>query len=116
VTRREVEEALGGGFSDLDDPDAGDKTLGLRTFCTGIQAWTDALGRPAHLYDARAQQTVGKALNQINELAKPRQQRVGSVRVRYYPRVGHENFDGLWTELPGDHETVAQQEKKLFSS
>ena len=76
----------------------------------------DALGRPAYLYDARAQQTVGKALNQIKELAKPRQQRVGSVRVRYYPRVGHENFEGLWTELPGDHETVAQQEKKLFSS
>jgi hypothetical protein len=37
VTRSEVEEELGGGFADLDSAHAGDKTLGLRTFCTAMQ-------------------------------------------------------------------------------
>jgi hypothetical protein len=113
VTRREVEEALGGGFSDLDDPDLGDTTPGLRTFCTAMQAWTEALGRPAYLYDQRAQHMVGKALSQIKELGKSKQKRVGGIRVRYYYRVGHAE-DGPWTELPEGHETFAQQEKKAL--
>jgi hypothetical protein len=113
VTRRDVEEDLGGGFADLDGPDAEDTTPGLRTVCTGIQAWKDALGRPEYLYDHRAQLMVGKALSQIEELSKPKQRRVGGVRVRYRHRVGHGN-DGPWTELPEGHETFAQQEGKAL--
>jgi hypothetical protein len=78
-----------------------------------MQAWTDALGRPAYLYDPRAQALVGKALSQIGELGKSKQRRVGGVHVRYYYRVGHE-ADGPWTELPEGHETFAQQEKKAL--
>jgi hypothetical protein len=102
VTRREVEEDLGIGFSDLDDPDAGDTTLGLRNAFTAKQAWTDALGRPEHLYDGKAQQYMALALKQIDFLCKAKLQTIHGARQRFIRRVGYEN-EGLWIELPEGH-------------
>jgi predicted P-loop ATPase len=107
VTRRDVEEGLGGGFADLDSPHAEDKTLGLRTVFTAKQAWTDALGRPGHLYDGKAQHLMGLALKQLDIIGKGRLSTVQGARLRYYHRVGCE-YDGIWVELPEGHEEVAQ--------
>jgi hypothetical protein len=107
VTRRDVEEGLGGGFADLDSPHAEDKTLGLRTVFTAKQAWTDALGRPGHLYDGKAQHLIGLALKQLDIIGKPKLQTVHGARQRFYRRVGCE-YDGNWVELPEGHEEVAR--------
>jgi predicted P-loop ATPase len=107
VTRRDVEEGLGGGFADLDRADAGDTTLGLRTVFTAKQAWTDALGRPGHLYDQKAQMLMGLALKQLDIVSKPKLRTVHGARQRYYYRVGCE-YDDIWVELPEGHEEVAR--------
>jgi hypothetical protein len=107
VTRRDVEEGLGGGFADLDDPDAGDTTPGLRTVFTAKQAWTGALGRPGHLYDGKAQHIMGLALKQLDIIGKGTLSTVQGARQRYYHRVGCE-YEGIWVELPEGHEEVAR--------
>jgi hypothetical protein len=107
VTRSDVEEDLGGGFADLDDPDAGDTTPGLRTVFTAKQAWTDALGRPGHLYDGKAQHLMGLALKQLDIIGKATLSTVHGARQRYYHRVDCE-YGGHWVELPEGHEEVAR--------
>jgi hypothetical protein len=107
VTRRDVEEGFNGGFADLDSGHAEDTTLGLRTVFTAKQAWTDALGRPGHLYDPKAQMLMGLALKQLDIISKPKLQTVHGARQRFYRRAGCEQED-IWVELPEGHEEVAR--------